>query len=84
MKPDLTVKCLRCDGTGRQDLPPEMSDTLKVVIKLKEATSKQIYDKMKCSGHLTLVHNRLEFLRRAGAVKRERKNKRFFYSPTKP
>lgn len=80
MKTDLTVKCLRCDGTGRQDLAPEMLETLKVVIKLGEATARQVHEKLKAKTHFTAIHNRLEFLRRNGALVRTRKDKRFWYS----
>lgn len=78
------VPCNKCQGTGRHALSDCLWETLQAVRRAKFATAIDLLRAMKWQGAVTALNNRLEDLRELGLLKRERRGKFYFYSPSKP
>ncbi len=78
------MRCSRCSGTGRVDLPPELQATLTLLRQRGAMTPTQLHETMDFGG-VTAANNRLETLRKLGFATRERiDGKRWKYSAVKP
>jgi len=79
MKPRPKIKCRKCNGKGRVELDPILFGTLHVLTEFKSATAQHFFDELKEANiSITAYNKRLERLRKAGLVKRQRDKKTWY------
>ena len=76
------IKCRRCDGKGEVELDALLAGTLHILKELKLATAYDFWHDHDTENiSITAFNKRLERLRHAGLVKREKRGKAWAYRP---
>lgn len=79
-----TIRCKACNGTGNAPLGDELKTTLALFGRHSFFTAKQVHDDTIEKLSLPAINNRLETLRRAGLLGREKQGRAWrYYLPRK-
>lgn len=77
------IDCSECSGSGKQQLPKELAETLLAVRKLKRADANRVRDFVGWKKTPTVINNRLKRLLDLKLLTRERQGMKLFYSPVR-
>lgn len=81
----IKIPCRYCGGTGKQDLPTELKETLQALSECGgEATVDGVFSQLKTTGHIKVrrnaINNRLTDLYGLKLVTRQKKSREWVYS----
>lgn len=83
MKPkEILGYCPECHGTGARPLPEHLAETIRLFARGQKRIASEVHKALKLDVTVSAMNARLEDLRKAGLLKRERKGKTWVYSRT--